>query len=179
MKKISVYFFVVLTLIIFVSCDKLQPQSIKANLYVGQKLSVGIIGEAPEVRERQVKLVRINFSDLEKEGIDSQYDAIFITKDNLSEAAQKKYKLIYKKSKIPFFFIENKKSCVPFTEENLSYEEVPDLEQQAYISGFMYKDNKLNSWGFDLNYNDIDNEANIEEFYSKIFEIISKNKTSK
>lgn len=179
MKKIRVYFFVVFSLMMLISCDKLQSQSIKTNLYLGQKLTIGVIGEPFEVREQQVKFTGINFSDLEKEGIVSQYDAVFIAKDNLSEAAQNKYKLIYKKSTIPFFFIENKKSNVPFTEENLSYEDLPNLENQSYISGFMYNDNKLKSWGFELNHENIDNKSNIEGFYSEIFTIISNNKTSK
>jgi hypothetical protein len=176
-KKISVYFLVIVTFVMLVSCDKSKAQIIIPNQYAGQKLNIGIIGEAPKVLVQQVKFVEINFSDLGNDGFDAKYDGIFITKDNLSEASQNKYKSIYKNSKIPFFFIENKKSNVPFTEENLSYEEVPDLEEQGYISGFMYKDNKLNSWGFELNYNEIDNKANIEEFYYKIFDIISKNKT--
>lgn len=95
MKRILGYFLLVITLSIFTSCNKLQSQSVKTNPYAGRALGIGIIGEAPEVREEQVRFTKIQFSDLEEKTFDSQYDAIFITKDNLLEAAQGKYAAIY------------------------------------------------------------------------------------
>lgn len=158
---------------ILIACSEVQ--SVKTNPYDGESLTIGIVGEIPEVYEEQVTFEKIQFCDLEKGTFDSQYDAVFITKDNLSEAAQNKYKSIYKKSKIPFFFIQTKKSYVPFTEEDLSYEEVPEIDAQTYAAGIIYNDNNLKFWGYGL-YNDIENKENIKDVYSRIFETISKNK---
>jgi hypothetical protein len=176
MKKIRVYVLLVMMLILLTSCNK--PQSIVTNPYTGGNLSIGIIGEIPKVREKQVKFVKIQFSDLEKEAFDSRYDAIFITKDNLSEAAQGKYALIYKKSKIPFFFIQTKKGYIPFIQEDISYEKAPDILNLTYATGILFSGNNLKSWGYGL-YNDIENQENINNVYSRIFETIFQNTVSK
>jgi hypothetical protein len=177
MKRIPGYFLLVtisiLTiLIIFTACSK--PQSIKTNTHNDKALRIGIIGETPKVVEEKVTFGKIKFSDLEKDTVDSQYDAIFITKYNLSEASQGKYADIYKKSKIPFFFIQTEKSYVPFTEKDLTYDNAPKFTDQSYATGIMYNGNKLNFWGYGL-YNDIENQANIKDVYSRIFETISQN----
>jgi hypothetical protein len=177
MKRIRRYFLLVtisiLTILsIFTACSK--PQSVKTNTYNGKDLRIGIIGETPKVMEEKVTFGKIQFSDLEKDTFDSQYDAIFITKNNLSEASQGKYAASYKKSKIPFFFIQTEKSYVPFTEKDLTYDNAPKFTDQSYATGIMYNGNKLNFWGYGL-YNDIENQANIKDVYSRIFETISQN----
>jgi len=178
MKKILGYFLLMIILSTLIACNTSQPQSIKTNPYGGRTLTIGIIGETPEVREKQVRFVRIQFSDLEKERFDSQYDAIFITKDNLSVASQEKYKPIYKKSKIPFFFIQSKKSYNPFIAEKLSYDEAEDMKDSTYATGIMFNGDILTSWRYGL-YNNIENQDNINDVYSRIFDTISKNETSK
>ncbi|MBU3186221.1 transcription elongation factor GreAB [Clostridium estertheticum] len=164
----------------FTACSKSQPQpqSEKTNPYNGRTLNIGVIGEPPNVREKQVTFVKIKFSDLEKNLFSSQYDTIFITKNNLSEASQGKYASIYKKSKIPFFFIQTEKSYVPFVMEDLTYDNAPTVTDQTYATGILYTGAKLNTWGYGL-YNDIENQANIKDVYSRIFETILKNATSK
>lgn len=176
MKRIPWYFLLVMIFITLTACNK--SESIKTNPYDGMALSIAIIGEAPQVREKQVKFVKIQFSDLEKESFDSRYDAIFITKDNLSEAAQKKYASVYKKSKIPFFFIQTEKSYVPFIQEDLSYEKAPIVTDQTYATGILCNGNNLKHWGYGL-YNDIENQDNVKDVYSRIFETISQNTVSK
>ena len=125
-----------------------------------------------------MNFIEIEFSDLEKEILDSKYDAVFITKDNLQEASEEKYSLIYKKSKIPFFFIQSEKSHIPFIMKDISYEEAPDVNNLNYAAGIIYDNDNFESWGYGL-YNDIENEANIKEVYSRIFETISENTMSK
>ncbi|WML32988.1 transcription elongation factor GreAB [Clostridium sp. OS1-26] len=178
MKRIRGYFLLVIILSVLTACNKLQPQSIKTNSYGGRALNIGIIGEAPEIREKQVKFVKIQFPDLEKEKFDSRYDAIFITKDNLSEAAQGKYASIYKKSKIPFLFIQTEKSYIPFIQEDLSYEKAPKMSDKTYATGIICNGNNVKYWSYGL-YNDIENQANVKDVYSRIFETISENKMSK
>ena len=173
MKRIFGYFLLITMSMIFLSCNTLQSQSTKTNLYVGQKLKIGIIGEIPKVREEQIKFARIQFSDLEKSEFDSRYDAIFIAKNNLSEASEEKYKPIYKKSKISFFFIQSKKSYVPFIQEGLLYEKAPDMPNQTYATGILYNGDNLKYWEYGL-HNDIESQENVKELYSRIFETISQ-----
>lgn len=144
------------------------PLSVETEPYKGRALTIGIIGKAPDVREQQVKFVNLQFSDLEKSKF-TQYDAIFITKDNLSEAAQDKYASIYKESTIPFFFIQSDKSHIPFLEVNLSYEDVPNMGNFNYATGSLYSMEM--GWAYGL-YNDVENENNIKNAYSRIFEQI-------
>jgi len=181
MKIIRGYYLLVtisiLTMLsVLTACSK--PQSVKTNQYDSRVLSIGIIGDTPKISEKQVTFTKIQFSDLEKDTIDSKYDAIFITKINLSEASQGKYASIYKKSKIPFFFIQTEKSYIPFTEKDLTYNNAPKFTDQSYATGIMYNGNELNSWGYGL-YNDIENQANIKEVYSQIFETISQHTSPK
>jgi len=180
MKIIRGYFLLItisiLTMLsMLTACSK--PQSVKTNQYDSRALSIGIIGETPKVSEKQVTFTKIQFSDLEKDTFDSKYDAIFITKINLSEASQGKYASIYKKSKIPFFFIQTEKSYVPFTEKDLTYDNAPNFNDQSYATGILYNGNgngnELTTWGYGL-YNDIENQANIEDVYSRIFDTISQ-----
>jgi hypothetical protein len=105
-----------------------------------------------------------------------KYNAIFITKDNFSEASNAEYAPIYRKSKIPFYFIDNEKSHVNFIEEDLSYEDEPDFNDGMYIDGVLYIKDK--HWGYGL-YNDTKSETNIKAVYSRVFEDISKIKNNK
>jgi hypothetical protein len=114
---------------------------------------------------------------LEEEFV-SQFDAIIISEDNLSEASQVKYKSIYKETKIPYFFIQSDKSHVPFTQEDLSYEDVPNLSEWAYAIGILYDDEHFIYWEYGL-YNDIENHKNIDDVYTRIFQTISQNTIQK
>jgi hypothetical protein len=62
--------------------------------------------------------------------------------------------------------------------EKLSYEEAPDFQELTYATGIIFNDNKLKFWEYGL-YNDIENQDNIKDVYSRIFETISKNNISK
>jgi hypothetical protein len=163
---------------ILTACNGRSPQSVKSDIYISEALKIGIIGETPKVSEKQIKFVEIQFTDLDNSTFDSQYDAIFITKDNLTEAAGDKYASIYKESKIPFFFIQTEKGHIPFTEEELSYEEAPEVQDQSHATGIIVENNKLKYWTYGL-YNDIENEDNVKDVYTRIFETINKIKMMK
>ncbi|MDF2587544.1 MAG: hypothetical protein K0S41_1385, partial [Anaerocolumna sp.] len=143
--------------------------------YTGEALTIGIIGETPTIREKQVKFVSLEFSDLEDGTVDTKYDAIFITRDNLSQAAEDKYAPIYKNSKVPLFFINSKKSYVPFTDENYSYEDGLIFGEYIYLDGILYNTERegYQFWGFGL-YNDIESQENIIAVYSNVFRTISE-----
>ncbi|MDD4564131.1 MAG: transcription elongation factor GreAB [Eubacteriales bacterium] len=148
----------------------------KTEKYEGEELRIGIVGNIPEIRESQVKFEEIDFGFLNDDSLDSKYDAIFITKENLSEASDAEYVSIYKKSEIPFYFIDNEKSHVNFIKEDLAYEDEPAWEDGAYITGLLYTKNKY--WGYGL-YNDTESEINIKGVYSRVFEDISEIKNNK
>jgi len=147
----------------------------KTEKYQGEILTIGIIGDEPEIRESQVEFEEIDFVFLKENDFDSKYDAIFITKDNLHEASNAEYVSIYKTSKIPFYFIGNEKSHVNFIKEDLSYEDEPDANDGKYITGLFYIGNKF--WGYGL-YNDTECDVNIKAAYSRVFEDISEIKNA-
>lgn len=192
MKRISIWLLLaaILSLLcIFAICNKSHQRKVnfspktnspvKEELYNCRSLNIGIIGNIPKVREKQIKFTSMQFSDLEKQTADSKYDAIIITKDNLSQAGQGKYLSIYKITKIPFFFIESEKSYVPFIEKDLTYENAPDINNRAYATGIMFNaNNNPIFWDYNL-YNDIKNQTNIMDVYSRIFKTIADNTPSK
>ncbi|NLL67380.1 MAG: transcription elongation factor GreAB [Clostridiaceae bacterium] len=145
-------------------------KSVETELYEGKLLTIGIIGEIPTVREKNISFNKLNFVDLHDD-LNSKYDAIFITKENLSKAADSEFLAVYKSSNIPFFFIQSTKGYIPFIEEGLSYEDASEFSDGSYITGLYY--GKDIHWTFNL-YNDIENSKNIEEVYSRVFTIISK-----
>lgn len=166
--KVSI---IILSLICLIGCD-----NIKFEKYDDKNLNIGIIGEISKVRKDNITFNKIGFEDLKEENILKKYDAVFITKDNLSEASREKYAHIYKECRVPFFFIENTKGHVPFTYDDISYEDADQAgNPPAYATGIYMKGNKLLSIEYGL-YNDIENEKNIEDVYSRIFKTISENK---
>ena len=148
--------------------------SINLKEYNGKPLSIAIIGEIPKIGENNIEFKEIGFSDMQSNDTLEKYDAIFITKDNLEEAANKKYINIYKNASIPFFFIENEKGHIPYTIENLSYEDIPNGNSKYYITGLVFNgDETFKTYGYGL-YNDIKNEKNIKDVYSRVFTTISE-----
>ena len=147
--------------------------TVNSAQYSGRHLNIAVVGETPTIRENTVTFDKVSFSDIEKENLSNEYDAVFISKENLSEASKAKYSSIYKKSTIPFFFIGGNKDHVPFIYEELSYEEVPDLQSQMYAVGILFNNEDCNYMGYGL-YNDTENEKNIKDVYSQIFKSIDE-----
>lgn len=163
---------IVVLLLVFVILinGNAQRDSIDMPLYEGRSLVIGVIGETPQVREEgHVDFKEVTFEQLEDLDLYAELDAIFITKEHLVEASEPKYTEVYNKAEVPFFYIESSKSHVPFTIQELSYDEVPDLSMDMYATGYYGKDDQY--WGYGL-YNDIMNETNIKAVYSHIFTTI-------
>jgi len=125
------------------------------NQYDGRNLNIGIIGDIPKVREKQIKFTEIQFSDLGKERVN--LDAIFIVEKNMSQNTLTKYTSFSKDLKLPFFFI------------NFKYDDY----NKTYATGYIYTDGGYKSWSYNLQ-NNIENEKNIKLIYSQIFKDISK-----
>lgn len=175
MKKI--YPFILFIFVILTGCTTNAtdaPDTIDTPLYDGKPLVIGIIGDPPEVREDNVEFRNITFKQLkESNNLSSELDAIMIMKEHLAEAAESKYAQVYKNPSIPYFFIESTKSFAPFVIEELSYEQVPELDNLTYATGYLQKDDDQHqSWGYGL-YNDKVNETNIKSVYTQIFTTIA------
>jgi len=158
MKKIKSYFILVIIIGLLTACSKSQPELTQSYIYKERALSIGVVGTIPEVRETQVAFEQIQFTDLKKDAFASQYDAVFVVQDNMSDSVPAKYTTFCKESEIPFFFISMEHSG----------------EDLTYAMGYLYKDDSFNSWGYGL-YKNIENEANIKIVYSQIFGTIYQN----
>lgn len=171
MSKYFKIFIIPLFLIFLIGCN-----NVKFEEYNGESLNIGVIGEIPNVREKIIKFNNIDFEDLLNESTLIKYDAIFITKENLSEAAKKEYAPIYNECVVPFFFIGSTKGYIPFIKEDLSYEYVPQLEDPpSYAVGIFKESDGLSFIGYGL-YNDSENEKSIEDVYSRMFTSIAENR---
>ncbi|CAG9623758.1 hypothetical protein BACCIP111883_04592 [Sutcliffiella rhizosphaerae] len=62
---------------------------------------------------------QISFDKFNSIDLDS-YDAVFIMKENLSQAAERQYADVYLNSTIPFIFV-SAKSHIPFTVKDEAY----------------------------------------------------------
>lgn len=171
MKKLITF---LLFIFILTACSK-SRDTVDSEEYMGKQLSIGVIGHAPEVREKKrIEFDEILFTDMENINITAQFDSIIITEENLSEASKPIYKAIYKESNIPFFFIKSKKSHIPFTIDDISYDDALDFNTGEYATGLLYADKNLECWTYGL-YNNVENQDNIEDVYTRIFQTISEN----
>ncbi|TMU83550.1 hypothetical protein FGG79_19155 [Bacillus sp. BHET2] len=170
MKKKIIYF-LLLVLSILTACSDDQNEIKNSPLYEGKELTIGVVGEAPNVREKNIIFKNIILEDLNQENLSEEYCAIFIMKNHLSEAAKAPFAKIYKESGIPFFFIESKKSFVPFVDEETDYEEFPATKSGDYATGYYQSGEDGTYWGYGL-YNNTVNETNILDVYSRIFKTI-------
>src|SRR5699024_3274014 len=108
-----------LTFIILSACNKDEIKD--SPLYEGEELTIGVVGEVPKVREENIIFKNITLEDLKQENIPSELNAVFIMKEHFTEASQAPFAKVYKDSGIPFFFIESKKSYIPFIDEETDY----------------------------------------------------------
>lgn len=148
------------------SSDKIQTPR-----FEGQSLVIGVIGDASNIRENNVIFRSLTFNQLEAQKLSPDFDAIFIMKEHLTDAANPKYAKVYQNAGIPFFFIESKKSYLPFINEEMSYDDVPELTPDNYATGYFQFGKEYQYWGYGL-YNDKANETNIEDVYTRIFTTI-------
>ncbi|MNC63526.1 hypothetical protein D3C75_1136530 [compost metagenome] len=93
-------------------------------------------------------------------------------KEHLSEAADARYAEVYQTAGLPFFFIESKKSYMPFVLEDVAYEDIKDINDGVYATGYFNSEGKWEFWGTGL-YNDKVNSTNIKSAYSRVFETIN------
>ncbi|WML45450.1 hypothetical protein [Neobacillus sp. PS3-40] len=165
-KKIIMLLLLVLSILSACSNDKNEVKD--SPLYEGKNLTIGIVGKTPKIREKNITFKNLDLKDLGQENLSSQYNAVFIMKKHLSEAAKAPYTKIYKTSGIPFFFIDSKKPYGVFTDEKFDYEQSIDSPGKEYAWEYYQSGEKGQYWGYGL-YNNTVNHANIKDVFSRIF----------
>lgn len=134
-------------------------------------LTIGVVGAFPEVNEKHVTFKHYTLERL-NENIDPTFDALFIMPNHLKEAAELQYAELYKKLPYPTFFIGSEKPYYAFINEDMTYESAPSAGTLSYTHGFVMLNNQYKIWEFGL-YNDVVNEKNIKEMYTRVFETIN------
>ena len=175
MKKIKGqnYYFVAILILLVSSLSACTPNP-GFELYEGNALHISVVGEPPEVKEEQVRFTKIAFDEMKNNKLDS-YDAVIITENNLTKAAENQYAEIYLNSTIPFFFIGTD-NYVPFTEKDLEYNESMNWARgNGYAVGILnfQESDELKKWEYGL-YNDVKNDENVKDVYSRIFKTINE-----
>lgn len=156
-----------------------QTENPEFKSYDGDLLRIAVIGEQPTIKEKDlIKFISLELNQLNQ--LDSsKYDAIFIMNEYLEQAAEDKYAKVYRSTSIPFFFIQSKKSFIPFITEDISYTDADEFRDQTYATGFLQQNKEeYQSWGYGL-YNDKVSEINIKDAYSRIFSTIQSIKNGK
>ena len=168
-KEMNVVYLLFLILLAF-SLSACSP-SPEFERYEGGSLQIAVVGEAPDVKEEQIKFTEIPLEELTIEGIKA-YDAVFIMENQLSEAAEDQYADLYLDSPIPIFFMGTD-NYVPFVEKELAYDQEMDWTAGTdYAVGILRtKEDSIKKWAYGL-YNDEKTDEHVRDVYSRIFETI-------
>lgn len=155
-------------------CGVDASTQVKDTSYDGTYLKIAVIGKQLNLQEKNVKFSTLSFEELEDTNrISSQFDAVFITKDNLKQADEEKYVKVYRKLDIPTFFLGTTKGFLPFVFEDLTYANASEVND-AYVSGYLQgKKDHYRYWEYGLN-NNQKNDQHVKDVYSRIFETIAE-----
>ncbi|KIP21881.1 MULTISPECIES: hypothetical protein [Anoxybacillus] len=167
--------FIMLILVFFIAYlthKTNEGANFHSPVYSGNELKIGIVGDIPKIREKNVSFIQMSMEDVLQKKF-ANVDSVFITKKHLKEAAEPQYAKIYWESPIPFVFIDSEKVYLAFLDDQLSYEDAHIIKSGDYVVGF-YKDTYF---GIGL-YNNIRNEKTIQDCYSRLFVIIERFKNT-
>lgn len=166
MRSFRFTFIILLFFLLLTSCNK--KDDFKPLVYSGDDLKIGIVGDKPKIKEKNVSFISLTMEDILSSKFDS-LDSVFINKKYLNEAAKPQYAKVYLESPIPFIFIDSEKVYMAYTDKDISYENAHDSKSGDYLIGF-YKDTY-----FGLSpYNNIINEQTIQDCYARTFNIVEK-----
>lgn len=116
------------------------------------------------IENKTVTFVPITFEDLTSDRYKS-FDAIFIMKERLLEASNDKYSKTFTQLQKPIIFIGTN-TLIPFRLDGILYHPKEFQEGLPYSKGFI----DGTEYGFGL-YNDKENKASIQLFYSELFRL--------
>ncbi|WP_223546862.1 hypothetical protein [Priestia aryabhattai] len=181
-KNMKIFSILTVLIVSLIGCNSEQTDK---EVYKGEKLKIGVVGKTPEINENKSKInfKKISLADINS--LDTQsYDAVIISKDYLSKAANKRYKDTYLNGQIPFFFVESKGSILPFVDNSLTYKQYADRvnDTQSYIVGVLGNPNEdnYNTWqyGYAIK-NDKFDRTDVKDIYSRVFKTVEKVKKEK
>ncbi|MGF9975510.1 hypothetical protein [Viridibacillus arvi] len=171
-------FFLLISMIIFLAaCNVNTVETEKIKMYNGRDLTIGVIGSAPDIKEKNIVFEKIDFNDLKNdvEKLSNNLDAIIIMKESLTEADDDRYVAAYHTLTIPTFFMQSTKLHVPFTNEGIDYDKFPDVDSSNYATGFLSvkTDEGYNeqTWRYQLGSNK-GSKQDIQTVYTRIFNTI-------
>ena len=147
-------------------------------------LTIATIGSPPEITDQQITFESISLQNLQNDTkqLSEKYDALFIMPKYLSDAANDVYIASYEKLRIPTFFIESKKQELPFINDDVSYENAPQIDEVEYFAtGYLNQPNEETdvsymTWRY-LQTSKSSAKA-LENVYKKIFQTIEDLKMS-
>lgn len=179
MKKNLAFLILIAVFLISGAC-----QSKEFNAEYKKKLNIAVIGEIPDIASDDIEFTKIKFKEIENN--EFYYDAIFVMKNYLSEAAQDKNIKRFRNSSKPIFFIGTKASYFPFIEtgNSLSYEDyVKRVNITNYeISGIIFVDDRTGYQSFNVSAFVDENSlssSDKDKIFSEVFNTIRKNKLYK
>ncbi len=168
MKNIEKFVVSMLFFIVLSGCSS-QPEFVP---YEGAGLSIAVVGQAPDVKESQVEFDEISFDEFNEVAL-RKYDAVFIMKENLSEAAESEYASVYTGVHIPLFFIESNKDAYPFIDPELAYEDAREIPyHDYYATSFLQMDTGEQTTVTYGLHNDEETEEHVQALYSQLFSSI-------
>ncbi|MEO4052963.1 hypothetical protein [Solibacillus sp. CAU 1738] len=174
MKKLLVIgLFIFIIILAACSNDKVVEP-----IYEGRDLKIAVIGEFPTVREKNIQFEEMTFDTWEIIG----YNAIFISQEYLSEAANDDNVQKFKESKIPIFFLGTKASYMPFMELNntVTYEQFAKQvnDNENPIAGLLYKGEEQGYLGWTFSYPVVNSRMITSDksgkIYSHVFNVIEE-----
>lgn len=173
---------VFLSIMLLASCNPNEEEANEKNNVVGEgipqfesysgiPLKIAVVGKSPDIKEEEkITFIRMDFEGLKK--IDStDFDAVFIMKEHLHQAAESEYAELYKTTNLPFFFIQSEKLTYAFSNSESSYESAPSLSNSEYAVGYYSQEEGYLTWAYGL-YNQIKVPETIKQVYSTIFTTI-------
>lgn len=148
-----------------------SPQAVFAP-YDGEALKIAVVGTPPDVREDHIDFHEISFDEFHADKL-QRFDAVFIMKEQLSEAAESQYASVYPDAHVPFFFMESNKGEYPFIDAELAYEDAREIPNHDYYATSFLEtvEGEQRTATYAL-YNDKVTEQNVKALYSNIFGII-------
>ncbi|UQW97648.1 hypothetical protein M2M59_01180 [Rummeliibacillus sp. G93] len=152
----------------------------KTDMFSGKELHIGVIGDIPEVFEKNIEFETISLKALKNRtnSLSKKFDAIFIMPKFLSDAANDQYVESYKRLTIPTFFIQSTKAHVPFVNKDVTYDSAPTSTiggPNDYATGYLFtgspKEYSDETWRYAMT-EGANKEMEIKNVYSRIFKTI-------
>lgn len=145
----------------------------KFKLYTGANLTIGIVGEVPHIREKNIDFRSVTIEEYQDGYNLEGLHAMIFMESEFQELDEGKYKDEILNLRVPIVFVNSNASYLPFVYDDMIYDPNKENSSQMYFS-MIYKDNeKMQNWECGL-YNDNKSQEHIEAAYSLLFEEISK-----